>query len=61
MNYIDRDALGKLQKSISYDDALHQGLSVCWSGLRDPIACSLLGGGIPTQNSGYGDTRLCPS
>ena len=36
-------------------------LYVCWSGLRGPIGCSLLGGGIPTQNSGYGDTRLCPS
>ena len=32
-----------------------------WSGLRDPIACSLLGGGIPNQNSGYKSTRLCPS
>ena len=28
-------------------------VSVCWSGLRGPIAYSLLGGGIPTQNSGY--------
>ena len=32
-----------------------------WSGLCDPIACSLLGGGIATQNSGYKVTRLCPS
>ena len=31
-----------------------------WSGLSDPIACSLLGGGITTQNSGYKVTRLCP-
>ena len=30
-----------------------------WSSLRDPIACSLLGGGILTQNSGYKITRLC--
>ena len=29
--------------------------------IRDPIACSILGGGIPTQNSGYKRTRLCPS
>ena len=36
-------------------------LSICWAGLRGPIACSLLGGGIPTQNSGYGGTRLCTS
>ena len=32
-----------------------------WTDLRGPIACSLLGGAIPTQNSGYGVTRLCPS
>ena len=32
-----------------------------WDGLRDPISCSLLGGGIPSQNSGYKVTRLCPS
>ena len=31
-----------------------------WSGLRDYIACSLLGGIIPSQNSGYKVTRLCP-
>ena len=30
------------------------------TGLRDPIACSILGGGIPTQNSGYKSTRLWP-
>ena len=30
-----------------------------WSGLRDSIACSLLGGIIPSQNSGYTVTRLC--
>ena len=35
--------------------------SFFWSGLHDHIACSLLGGGIPTQNSGYRDTRICPS
>ena len=32
-----------------------------WTGLRDPIACSKLGGRILTQNSGYKSTRLCPS
>ena len=32
-----------------------------WVGLRDPIACSLLGGGIPSQKSGYKSTRLCTS
>ena len=32
-----------------------------WTGLRDLIACSILGGGIPTQNSGYESTRLCIS
>ena len=32
-----------------------------WAGLRDPIVCSLLGGGILYQNSGYKSTRLCPS
>ena len=32
-----------------------------WYGLRDPIACSLLGGGIPSQNSDYKVTRLCLS
>ena len=32
-----------------------------WSGLRDPIACSLLGGvWLQSQNSGYQVTRLCP-
>ena len=31
------------------------------TGLRDPIACSIVGCGIPTQNSGYKSTRLCPS
>ena len=31
------------------------------TGLRDPIACSLLGGGSPSQNSGYNITILCPS
>ena len=36
-------------------------LILFWSGLRDPIACSLFGGGIPNQNSGYKVTRLCPS
>ena len=30
-------------------------------GLHDPIACSLLGSGIPSQNSGYKSTRLYPS
>ena len=29
-----------------------------WSVLRDPIACSILGGGIPTHNSGYKSIRL---
>ena len=28
--------------------------------LHDPIACSILGGGIPSQNSGYESTRICP-
>ena len=32
-----------------------------WAGLRDPIARSLLGGAVPSQNSGYKFTRLCPS
>ena len=32
-----------------------------WAGLRDHIAYSLLGGGIPSQNSGYNITRLCRS
>ena len=32
-----------------------------WTGLRGPIACSLLGGDVTTQNSGYRDTRLCSS
>ena len=32
-----------------------------WTGLCVPIECSLLGGGLPSQNSGYMDTRLCPS
>ena len=31
-----------------------------WAGLRDPIACLLFSGGIPSQNSGYKVTRLCP-
>ena len=30
-----------------------------WTGLYDPILCSLLGGGIPPQNSGYKSTRFC--
>ena len=30
-------------------------------GLRDRIACSLLGGGILSHNSSYKITRLCPS
>ena len=31
-----------------------------WAGLRDPIACSFLGGGSPSQNSGYKITiSLC--
>ena len=34
---------------------------IFWDGLRDPIACSLLGGGIPSQKSGYKTTRLCTS
>ena len=29
-------------------------LSVCWSGLHDPIAYSLLGGGVPIP-----EQRLC--
>ena len=32
-----------------------------WAGIRDPISCSLLGGGIPSQNSGNNITRVCPS
>ena len=31
-----------------------------WVGLCEPIACSLLGDGSPSQNSGYRSTRLCP-
>ena len=34
--------------------------SFFWTGLNDPIACSLLGGGSPSQNSGYKITRLFP-
>ena len=30
-----------------------------WTGLRFPIECSLLGGGIPSQKSGYKGTRIC--
>ena len=30
------------------------------TGLLDPIACSIEGGGVPTQNSGYESTRLFP-
>ena len=36
-------------------------LFLLWAGLRDPIECALLDGGIPSQNSGYKSTRLCPS
>ena len=32
-----------------------------WSDLRDPIACSLLGGGIRSQNINYKVTRICTS
>ena len=32
-----------------------------WTGLSDPIACSLLGGGSPSQNNSYKITILCPS
>ena len=32
-----------------------------WAVLHDPIECSLLGGDIPSQNSGYKVTRLCSS
>ena len=44
-----------------------QGIKSCilffffWSGLREPISCSLLGGVIKYQNRGYKITRLCPS
>ena len=31
-----------------------------WTGLRDHIACPLLSGGSPSQNSGYNITRLYP-
>ena len=31
-----------------------------YTGLRDLIACSILGGGIPAQNIGYNSTRLFP-
>ena len=31
-----------------------------WTGLCGPIAFSLLGGGVPTHNSGYMYTRLFP-
>ena len=30
-----------------------------WTGLCGPVACSLLGGGVTTQKSGYKDTRIC--
>ena len=33
-------------------------ISLSWTGLRDPIAFSILSGGIPTQNIGYKSTRL---
>ena len=32
-----------------------------WTGLCDPILCSIVGGGIPSQNSVYKSTRLCHS
>ena len=32
-----------------------------WAGPCDPIACTLLGGGIPGQIRGYKITRICPS
>ena len=32
-----------------------------WADLCETIACSLLGGGITSQNSSYQITRLCPS
>ena len=32
-----------------------------WTGLPDPIESSIVGGGIPTQNSGYKSARLFPS
>ena len=32
-----------------------------WTSLSDPIACSLLGVGVPAQNIGYRGTNLCPS
>ena len=32
-----------------------------WDGLCDPIACPIVGDGIPSQNSGYKVTRLYPS
>ena len=35
-------------------------LLLFWAGLSDPLACPLLGGGIPSQNSGYKSTRLFP-
>ena len=38
------------------DAALYLSLT----GLHDPIACSIEGGGVPTQNNGYKGTRLCP-
>ena len=31
------------------------------TGICVSIACELLGGGIPAQNSSYRGTRLCPS
>ena len=31
-----------------------------WTGIRVPIACSLLGVGSPAQNNVYRGTRLCP-
>ena len=42
------------------EDALAFLLSLFCSGLRDYIACLLLGGIIPSQNSGYTVTRLWP-
>ena len=35
-------------------------VSFFWSVIRDYIACSLLGGIIPSQNSGYTVTRIGP-
>ena len=48
-------------KCCSSSDTVGMPIFSFWDGLCDPIACSLLGGGVPSHNSGYKVTRLFPS